>query len=529
MAMSGMIVGLLFLALQAPEPPEKLPVPSSPEQKEAETLVRSIFKDDFAKRAPDDIRTLAAKLLDEGITSEDGPAVKYVLLRESIDLATRIGDVPAAIQAVDAMAEAFLIDAFDRKKKVLTASIRTTRTPATREALADAWLALAEEAVLVDNFADAASFCTKAKTAARSARNAGLYEQASARSREISTLRRDFAPIKKSMDALAANPADPKANLTVGRWVYLVKNDTTGLWFLSQGSDSDYRNVAELELAKPEEGAGCLALANAWYDLASRERSKSLKPRLQGKALKWYEAALPGLAALDRIRTETRIEELQKTALRGATASARGLVFWIEPDRAGTDEFREIKSGASPTRNGVTVARSGRVKAFSFDSGLLLYPASEPLKAIQEQGTMMAWINCPNPSSSAGILGRATSSLEDFSLWIGGGHLEVRFNYPAESKKYLSSTPIRPDSGWIHVGATWDKKQMTLYLNGKPDGTHSLVTRPSKVCPSLGIGDNFTGGSQYLAGLVAAVHIYNRTLSEREISQLHAAGRTRFR
>ena len=272
-----------------------------------------------------------------------------------------------------------------------------------------------------------------------------------------------------------------------------------------------------------------LALANAWYDLASRERSKSLKPRLQGKALKWYEAALPGLAALDRIRTETRIEELQKTARGGASVSARGLVFWIEPDRAGTDEFREIKSGASPTRNGVTVARSGRVKAFSFDSGLLLYPGSDPLNAMQEQGTMLAWINCPNPSSAAGILGRATSSLEDFSLWLERGHLAVRFNYPAEGQKYISSTPIRPDSGWIHVGATWDKKRVTLYLNGKPDGSHTLVTRASKACRSLGVGDNFTGGSQFLAGLVGSIHIYNRTLSEREIAQLHAAGRARFR
>src|SRR5437879_3417936 len=97
--MRALTLSLALGALIAPPLPgaddaARAPVPDSGALIRAEKLIKDIFKDDYtaAKKRPDAALDLAAKMLKQAQETKDDPAAKYVLLRESRELAAGAGD-----------------------------------------------------------------------------------------------------------------------------------------------------------------------------------------------------------------------------------------------------------------------------------------------------------------------------------------------------------------------------------------------------------------------------------------------------
>src|SRR5438552_9706546 len=122
---SPFFLSVLFLF---PVQEQKSPIPTVAAQKEAEKVIRDIFKDDYAKKAETDRGALARKLLNQAGQTKDDLASRYVLLRETRDIAVQGGDLDLALKAVAQIAAGFEGEVSSMKSAVLTAAAKAART-----------------------------------------------------------------------------------------------------------------------------------------------------------------------------------------------------------------------------------------------------------------------------------------------------------------------------------------------------------------------------------------------------------------
>jgi hypothetical protein len=79
-------------AVPKPEP-KREPAPTAAAKKEAEAVVRDLFKDDYAKKTPAERGILARKLLKLAKETKDDPVGRFVLLTEAMELGVLAGEV----------------------------------------------------------------------------------------------------------------------------------------------------------------------------------------------------------------------------------------------------------------------------------------------------------------------------------------------------------------------------------------------------------------------------------------------------
>src|SRR5438445_11727192 len=85
----------------------------------AEKTIKDLFKEDFAKRKPADLQEVAGKLIKQAAETTDDPAGVFVLLRLAQETAAKAGDAGQALQAIDAQAKQFAVNAPALKAKAL--------------------------------------------------------------------------------------------------------------------------------------------------------------------------------------------------------------------------------------------------------------------------------------------------------------------------------------------------------------------------------------------------------------------------
>jgi hypothetical protein len=77
-----------------------------------------------------------------------------------------------------------------------------------------------------------------------------------------------------------------------------------------KGSDAALKALAEKEQAAALQSSDQLAIADGWWDLSEKEKSPLRKNQMQVHAREYYEASLPGLNSLQRIKVEKRIDSV---------------------------------------------------------------------------------------------------------------------------------------------------------------------------------------------------------------------------
>ncbi len=81
---------------------------------------------------------------------------------------------------------------------------------------------------------------------------------------------------------------------------------------------------------------------------------------------------------------------------------------------------------------------------------------------------------------------------------------------------------------WYSVAATFSLPDVKLYVNGVLDSTSTYATPISNSSYNLYIGDNAQQPLRFFNGNIGQVQIYNRALTQQEISQNFNATRSRF-
>jgi hypothetical protein len=128
------------------------------------------------------------------------------------------------------------------------------------------------------------------------------------------TLRRMGAkPVAQGILKLLDEPADPAANLTVGRWyAFTARRWDDGMPMLANGSDAGLAKLAQMELDKPGEAAERAQLADAWFEAARKPVGKDDRIPMLSRALSWYGEALGGLTGLQKDGVAKRMAEIEK-------------------------------------------------------------------------------------------------------------------------------------------------------------------------------------------------------------------------
>ena len=325
--------------------PKKLPIPSAAAQRDAEKSIRDIFKDDYARRTPDDRRLLARKLLDSALGSADGATVRYVMLKEARDLAVEGASVDTVLAAIDGIDAVFEIDALSDKSALLSKMASRVRSLETAEELARAFLRLTSDALEAEQFDLAISVAGKAEASARAARDKSLQAQARAVRTEASFVRSEHNKVKRQLKTLQAKPDDPRANLAVGRFTcFIAGNWERGLPFLAKGSDAALKLAAVSDLKGPTESSAQISLGDMWWNLALKERSAELKTRVRRRSHHWYLKGIDRASGIVRMKVEKRLEQTTRfVAPPGASLKRTEIV-----GGSGGADFQDVPTPRAP-------------------------------------------------------------------------------------------------------------------------------------------------------------------------------------
>lgn len=314
-AISAALAGLVGAALPAQparaEDAERVPVPTTQALADAEKLVKDVYKEDYAKRGPDERRALAEKLLDEGRNNKSDPASQYVLLREARDAAIQVADVPTAMDAISEMSKAFKVDPVDVELTAFTNLRNSAHTVDAMSEAAEASLKLIDEAMAAENFDAASKAADLAVTFGTGAKNMSLISQVQARKADIKTASAAYLAMKIGSEKLKKDPKDAAAKFDVGSFLALYKNDWDhGLQLLAEGSDVAFAAAAKGDLAGPVDVGGMLKVADAWWDLAN---ARPTKARILQRAEFWYSLVSQNADGLIKQKADKRLESIAES------------------------------------------------------------------------------------------------------------------------------------------------------------------------------------------------------------------------
>jgi predicted Ser/Thr protein kinase len=242
--------------------------------------------------------------------------LKLAALRTKRDAAVEVPNIPAAFAAIDQMVQLSSdVNSVTEKAEALKIAKKHLKNREDAAALAAGQLRLAEEALAGDDFKTAAQAAKDSQSVAKQSGDPLVAEQAGSLQKEIAATKAVYDRFVKAQQTLASAPQDAAANAEAGRYLCLVKDRwEEGIPLLARGSDDAMKKLAEQEIAAPSSGEAQASLGDAWGAAGQKERTEATKARCYGRALYWYDSALPLLRGAEKARVEKRIDECFKLA-----------------------------------------------------------------------------------------------------------------------------------------------------------------------------------------------------------------------
>jgi len=190
--------------------------------------------------------------------------------------------------------------------------------------------------------------------------------------------------------------------------------------------------------------------------------------------------------------------------------------------------------------NGASWVSDGLAGAVQFDGNndLITFSDSSAINtADQTDRTVALWFKADDASSGTQVLFEEGGGTNGAAIYLSGGNLYVDMWVGSTFRATLSN-PVPNDGAWHHAAFTYtydsgtSSGYMKGYLDGTLFGTETNVDVFSSHSDDTGIGDvngstNLqVGGGDAFAGLIDEFRLYNRPLSDAEISEIAIKGYT---
>ena len=165
------------------------------------------------------------------------------------------------------------------------------------------------------------------------------------------------------------------------------------------------------------------------------------------------------------------------------------------------------------------VAAAAVVVADLRGDGSGLEAPNAPVLAIANSLTVEAWVQVPDAieGGEASPIVSMFSSSKGWELRWGGG--QCTFVAVINNTTYEVASGNLAAGAWLHAAATYDGRQLALYINGVRKGIRSVNGAITIYPGALGIGCSTYRANAGLRGRLAEVRVWNRACSQGEIQQ----------
>jgi len=273
--------------------------------------------------------------------------------------------------------------------------------------------------------------------------------------------------------------------------------------------------------AAPE--LACLELGK-WYRELAASAVPASKVAMLARCRAYCERFLElhAVADLDRFAADQILkmvtDELVKLSPATAAPLERNLVLgvWLFRQREGPilDSRRKPVAIQGDWKWAADDAFARPTETVEFRRSASATWPNEPAFQLRA-GSITAWVKFATANPMCGIVTKGSQRHDDYSLIIWGGKLGTGMGYP-EASLLMTPTTVPPNRG-VFLAYAWDDKKAAFWMDGKPAGTIVQATPLTLTDSPLGIANNSPGDPEYFVGRMAGVHIYNATVTDKQV------------
>jgi hypothetical protein len=159
-------------------------------------------------------------------------------------------------------------------------------------------------------------------------------------------------------------------------------------------------------------------------------------------------------------------------------------------------------------------------KALEFSGGYVKVPHKEELNL--ETFTMTGWLKVPAVVAPyQTFMSKEIYPKRNYSIWLLPDKANVGTAVPADSQ--IASSAVVVDGKWHHVAATYDKKNLKIFVDGEPSGQIALTGTLSTCDAPFTIGAQPEGGGP-LQGIIDEVSLFKVALADEDIKRIYTDG-----
>lgn len=296
-----------------PKPARRTPIPEREALRNANAALRERYRAEIVgAKTDEDKAALAKTLYNASRQASDEPALQYALLSEAMEQATELARPKAFLLMIDDLAETFEVDRLDLKSLQLKKAGVSTSTVEQNEEIQAAALALYPDAKATQRYDVAHRLVSTAWNAARRAKDWDAFRDLDDEVKRMELLAAEMESGIRARQTLAESPDDPQANTLLGRMeCFLNDNWSGGLPMLAKGGDSSLAELAQRDLASPDEAAVRAALAADWLAMAKR-KGGAIKPGMLRRAQFWYDRSIDELEGEQAAEAKSRLNEIEQ-------------------------------------------------------------------------------------------------------------------------------------------------------------------------------------------------------------------------
>ncbi len=289
---------ILFATVSAQE---RMPVPSKADVTESLRQIKTVYEAQYRDGSINGARKLVDTLLKSGRSNQNTPVDKYTLLMEARRGAVSLGDFRKTAEIETALFKSFEVE----KHRLAASSLLAIADNLPNELAANQYLIRCADnftnLLAEDRYELATDLLAKMKSVSRKGKLTFWNSVVRDNTKRVKEFQDAYQDVAETLDGLAQNPDDQKANAIAGRFYCLEKEDwEIGITYLAKAG-GEMSQLADLELAA-KSPADLLEIADRWW--ASSDRIS-----IQRHARDLYSQGLLKAEGLLKAKLEQRLSQ----------------------------------------------------------------------------------------------------------------------------------------------------------------------------------------------------------------------------
>lgn len=290
-------------------PISQKPIPQENLLEAASKSVESLFAgQQQSAKLPHQKAALVRTLLTTAAMTVDDVAAQYILFQKAIQIASEVGDIPLAFQAIEKLDANFEGTAPLKSKANLCKRASTTTFPlTTSKEISKRIVKCITEAVDAESFDDAVTFLDAGMSVARRQNASSLIAELEVLNNDVKLLADQFAEYADANKKIQEGVESKELHKVLGTYLSLRQYDwINGEKHLAICEDGILRPLIVREIEPPTETSAQIQLADDWWQI-SESYSGAERMQARASAAFWYQKVLVSVEGLTKRKIQARL------------------------------------------------------------------------------------------------------------------------------------------------------------------------------------------------------------------------------